>query len=293
MPIAQLLVSGVMVGAIYALIAVGISLVFGVLRVVNFAHGEFVMLAMYLTFFLHQRWEIDPIASTIVTAPAGFILGAVIYLLVLRPIMDRGFFVQVFATLGLSLLLLNATLYFLSGTYRTVTTPYTSSTISLFGTTVSVTRLAAFVVAIVVAAALICFLRFTRGGREIRATAQDPVAASALGVDINRVYLLTFAVGAALAAVAGSLLAPIIPIYPAVGEQLLLVGFVVIVLGGLGSFAGALVGGVVIGVIETFSGFFLGEAVKQALYFVALLLVLVLRPAGLFGVRGAEEYKVT
>jgi branched-chain amino acid transport system permease protein len=292
MPLAQLVVSGLLIGAIYALIAVGLNLVFGVLRVVNFAHGEFVMLAMFLAFFLHEWWGVDPFLSIVITAPAGFLFGALVYVVVLRPIMGKGFFVQVFATLGLSILVLNAMLYMLSGTYRTVTTGYTNSTVRLFGTVISTPRLVAFGVAVAVAAALLVYLRFTTGGRAIRATAQDPAAASTLGINVDRVYLLTVAVSAALAAVAGSLLAPIIPIYPAVGEQLVLVGFVVVVLGGLGSFGGAIAGGLLIGIIETVSGYVLGEAVKQACYFLALIIVLLVRPAGLFGLRGAEEYRV-
>ncbi|MEU5552589.1 MULTISPECIES: branched-chain amino acid ABC transporter permease [unclassified Micromonospora] len=292
MPLAQLVVSGVLIGALYSLIAVGLNLVFGVLRVVNFAHGELVMLSMFAAYFLHQWWNIDPFLSVLITAPAGFLLGALVYVVVLRPIMGKGFFVQVFATLGLSLLLLNGMLYLVSGTYRTVTTSYTDNTVRIFGTVVSTTRLAAFGVAVVVALALWAYLHHTTWGRAIRATAQDPAAASTLGISVDRIYLLTVAVSAAIAAVAGSLLVPIIPIYPGVGEQLVLVGFVVVVLGGLGSFGGALAGGLLIGVIETVSGYFIGEAVKQACYFIALIIVLLLRPAGLFGTRGAEEFRV-
>jgi branched-chain amino acid transport system permease protein len=291
-PVSQLVVSGLLIGAIYALIAVGVNLVFGVLRLINFAHGEFVMLAMYLTFYLHHWWGIDPFVSVLITAPCGFVFAALTYVLVLKPVMRQSFFVQLFATLGVSILITNLTLYLLSGTYRTVTTAYTGSTLSVFGTLVSVTRLVAFVVAIATATGLFLYLRHSEGGRMIRATAQDPAAAATLGINTDRVYLLTFAVGGMLAGCAGSLLAPISPIYPSVGEQLILVSFVVVILGGLGSFVGAVTGGLLVGVVETFTGYIAGEAVRQVGYFVVLLVILLLRPAGLFGTRGAEEYRV-
>jgi branched-chain amino acid transport system permease protein len=263
------------------------------MRIVNFAHGALIMLAMYLTFFIHDGLGWDPFFAVLVVGPVGFVAGMFLYNLVLSPVLAKGAFVQLFTTLGLALVIENAVLYWLSATYRTVTTSYTSSTIPFLGALVSIPRLVAFGVAVIAGGGLFAYLQFSDSGRAIRATAQDPAAASALGIDTNRVFRLTFALSTGLAAVAGALLAPILPIFPRVGETLILVGFAVVVLGGLGSFVGALAGGLVIGLVEVFSGFLVGEAFKQGFYFAVLMLVLMIRPTGFFGQRGAEEFKIS
>lgn len=291
MPTAQLLVSGLLSGALYALLGVSLSLVFGVMRLVNFALGDLIMLAMYGTLFMWAGWGFDPFIAVPIIGLVGFVVGAGLYVGVLRPIVDKVHYLQVFTTLGLGLAIQNSALFGFSASYRTIRTPYSGATVDGFGVIVSVPRLVGFCVALVIGGVLFWYLRYTDRGRAIRATAQDPVAASALGINTDGVYRSAFALSTAIAGVAGVLFAPVLAIHPRVGEDILLVGFVVVVLGGLGSFPGALLGGVLIGLTETFSGYLVGEAVKQACYFGLLIVVLLVRPAGLFGQRGAEEYK--
>ncbi len=287
--LAQLAVSGLLLGGVYALMSVGLTLVFGVIRLVNFAHGEFLMLAMYLTFFLYQWLGLDPLLAIVIVAPALFVFGALTEVLVIRKTLGAPHVVQVFATLGLSIVMQNLALFFWSANFRSVATWYSTATFTIGGVIVSLPRLVAFVVGLAIAGGLHVFLRTTWIGAAIQATAQNRNAARLMGVDVDRIYLITWALGAACVGVAGPLLLPIFPVYPQIGVDLILVAFVIVVLGGLGSVPGAMLGGVVIGVIETLSGFVVETNLKQAVYFVLFILILVLRPAGLLGQRGAEE----
>lgn len=287
--LAQLVVSGLLLGGVYALISVGLTLVFGVIRLVNFAHGEYLMLAMYLTYFLFQQWGIDPLLSIVLVAPALYLFGVVTELLIIRPTLGAPHVVQVFATLGLSIVMQNLALFFWSANFRSVTTWYSTATFAVGPVLVSLPRLVAFGMGLAIAAALHVFLRTTRLGQAIQATAQNRYAAMLMGIDVGRIYRVTFALGAACVGVAGALLLPIFPVYPQIGVDLILVAFVIVVLGGLGSVPGAMLGGLIIGVIETLSGYWVETNLKQAVYFALFITILILRPAGLLGVRGTEE----
>jgi branched-chain amino acid transport system permease protein len=197
--------------------------------------------------------------------------------------------VQIFATVGLGLLMQNAALVLWSGDFRTIRSAEASAVLKLAGIQVSFSLLMASLVAIVIALILFAFLAWTYPGKAIRATVQDRTAAQLMGIDIDKVFLLTFALGSACVGIAGGLLAPAYPIFPSVGMNFGLASFVVVVLGGMGSMTGALLGGLLIGLVETLSGFFIDSALKQAVYFIVFILVLVFRPTGLFGQRGAEE----
>ena len=285
----QLLAAGVLLGGVYALISIGLTLIFGVMRVVNFAHGEFLMLGMYLSYYLVTAAHMNPYAALIVVAPALYLFGLVVEVLIIKPTVGRSDVVQVFATVGLSIVLQAGALMAFSANVLGLNVPVTNALIHAGPLSLGVPQVLTFVAAMLVAAGLFLFLGRTDVGRAIRATAQDRGAAALMGIDVGAIYRLTFGLGSAMTGLAGALLMPIYSVSPTVGEQFVLVAFVVVVLGGMGSVTGALVGGLLIGIVETFSGFVIDPQWKQAVYFVIFLGVLVLRPAGLFGKRGSEE----
>jgi branched-chain amino acid transport system permease protein len=286
---AQLLVAGVLLGGVYALISIGLTLIFGVMRVVNFAHGEFLMLGMYLSYYLVTAVHMNPYLALVVVAPALYLFGLLVEVTIIKSTIGRSDVVQVFATVGLSIVLQAAALMAFSANVVGINVPITNALVQLGPLSMGVPQLLAFAAAMLVAGGLFVFLRSTDVGRAIRATAQDRGAAALMGINVPGIYRLTFGLGSAMTGLAGALLMPIYSVSPTVGEQFVLIAFVVVVLGGLGSVTGALVGGLLIGIVETFSGFVIDPQWKQAVYFLIFLAVLVFRPAGLFGARGSEE----
>jgi len=284
----QVLVSGILVGGLYALVAVGLNIVFGVLRIINFAHGEYLMVSMYGAYWL-WRLGIDPYVAALIVVPSMALLGAISERYLVRYTLAAHAHVKIFVTLGLSIALQNLALLLFKADYLNVRTAYQTVTLDLAGFTFSVPRLVAFAALLISAASLFAFLRYTDFGKAIRATAQDSVTARLMGIDVDRVYTVTFAIGAAVVGVTGCLLIPIYYVFPTVGIDFVVVAFVVVVLGGLGSVPGAIVGGLVIGVVEQLSGFFVETSLRQVVYFLIFIAVLAVRPAGLFGQRGAEE----
>jgi branched-chain amino acid transport system permease protein len=286
---AQLLVAGVLLGGVYALISIGLTLIFGVMRVVNFAHGELLMLGMYLSYYLVTAVHMNPYLALVVVAPALYLFGLLVEVTIIRSTIGRSDVVQVFATVGLSIVLQAGALMAFSANVVGINVPITNALVQLGPLSMGVPQLLAFAAAMLVASGLFVFLRSTDIGRAIRATAQDRSAAALMGINVAGIYRLTFGLGSAMTGLAGALLMPIYSVSPTVGEQFVLIAFVVVVLGGLGSVTGALVGGLLIGIVETFSGFVIDPQWKQAVYFLIFLGVLVFRPAGLFGARGSEE----
>lgn len=289
----QLIVSGLLLGGFYALISIGLTLVFGVLRVVNFAHGEYLTIAMFGCFVFHNLWGIDPFVSGLVVVPLLFVLGLITERLLIRPTLEAPHVVQVFVTFALSLWLQNLALMIFTSDFHSVRVSYASNTLQIGPLYVSWLRMIAFVAALALAGALIAFLKYTYLGWAIRATAQDRRSARLVGVDVDRVYAITFALGCALVGAAGVLLSPLYPVSPYVGAEKILVAFVVVVLGGFGSLTGAVVAGLALGVVESLSGFWLGSDMKQLVYFLFFLLVLAVRPTGFFGNKGSEVMEVT
>lgn len=287
--IAQVVLSGLLIGGIYALVAIGLNLIFGVLRIINFAHGEYLMLAMYAAYWL-WRLGIDPYVAVLLVVPMMALFGAVTERFLIRYTLTAHAHVKIFVTLGLAIALQNLALLLFGADYMSVHTPYQTMTVTLAGLAVSVPRLVACVVMLAAAAGLHLFLHNTDFGKAIRATAQDSITARLMGIDVERIYMVTFAIGAALVGLAGCLLTPVYYVFPSVGTDFVLVAFVVVVLGGLGSLPGAVVGGLLIGVIEQLSGFLIATSLRQIVYFVLFIGVLAVRPAGLFGQRGAEEF---
>jgi branched-chain amino acid transport system permease protein len=289
----QLLVSGLLTGGIYALISVGLTLVFGVLRVVNFAHGEYLTIAMYACFFLWQGLGIDPYLAGLVVIPFLFVLGVVTERLLIRPTLDAPHVVQVFITFALSVWLQNLFLMAFSSDFLSVRTEAVRQVLSFGGVNVSLLRGIAFIFAIALAIALVLFLKYSYLGRAIRATAQNRRSARLVGVNVDRIYAITFGLGCALVGAAGVLLSPLFPVNPYTGADMILVAFVVVVLGGFGSVVGAVAAGLLLGTIESFSGFYLGSENKQLVYFVFFIVVLAVRPTGFFGRKGSEVMEVT
>ncbi len=285
----QVLVSGLLLGGIYAVISIGLTLIFGVTRIINFAHGEFLMLAMYGTFWLFTFYRMDPYVSLLIVTPAMFLVGLVAQRAVIQPILGAAPLMQIFATVGLSVAMQNAALLVWHADYRTIRTSYSTSVLEVFGLVVSIPRLAAFGVAAAMALGFFFLFKYTYLGKALRAVAQDRRSAMLMGINVQRIYLLSFGIGTACVGVAGAMLMPIYYTFPTVGTYFVLTAFVVVVLGGMGSMTGACVGGLIIGVIEAFSGFFIAAALKEAVYFVIFILMLLFRPSGLFGQRGAEE----
>ena len=285
----QLVASAIVLGGIYALVSIGLTLIFGVMRIVNFAHGEFLMLSMYLAVGLSTLLGVDPYLGLLVAIPLSLIFGAAVYYAVVRPVIARPHVVQIFTTLGLSIVLQNAALFFWTANFRQLRLPYGDRVLMIAGAAVTLPQLIAFAVAAVFTTVLFAWLRFTYLGKAMRATAQDPKAATLMGIDTGKILLIAFLVGTMCVGVAGMLMAPLFSTYPTVGLQFVLVAFVVVVLGGLGSAVGALVGALIVAFLDVIGGFYVGTAWKEVLYFIVFIAVLLLRPAGLLGQRGAEE----
>jgi branched-chain amino acid transport system permease protein len=290
--LAQLVVSTVLLGGIYALIAVGLTLIFGIMRVVNFAHGEFLMLGMYLAFWAFTLWGLDPYFVLFVAIPVFFLIGLLTYVLVMRGVIHASHNVQIFTTVGLSTALQNVALVLWTGDFRFVRPWHSSAVIRLGGTAFNLSQVVAFAFALGLTVALFAFMKWTHTGRVMRATSQDRDAATLMGIDTDRVYRLTFAIGIAAVGAAGVLISPLYQVYPTAGLQFVLLAYVVVVLGGLGDMVGALIGSLIVAFVEVAGSYVFGTAWKEVFYFVLFIAVLVFRPAGLFGQRGAETLGV-
>jgi branched-chain amino acid transport system permease protein len=291
--VVQNLVFGLFVGSTYGVAAVGLSLVFGVLRVLNVAHGELLMLGGYLTFWLFALFGLDPFLSVLVCGPALFLLGLALnqglFTFVERLDEETKIKNSLLISFGLTLVIQNAAQTLWSADDRSVTSTYAAGGTAVLGIAVPYTRLAALLVGLLVILALQQLLQRTYFGKAVRATAEDWEAAAVAGIDVQRTYLVTFALGAALAGVAGTLVSLQYSIAPAIGLAWTLKALVVVVLAGMGSIFGAFAAGLVLGVAEQLSVFVVGSAYREAVGLVLFLLVLLLRPQGLFGARLRED----
>jgi branched-chain amino acid transport system permease protein len=281
--ILQLIINGLLLGGMYALISIGLTLIFGVLEIVNFAHGEFLMLAMYASYFLFQFYGIDPYLSLLIILPLFFLIGVAVQRATIQPILNAPPLNQIFMTVGLSMVLQNVALFFWTADYRIVKTSYSALTLKTGGLMISFPRLVAFILAMGLLAALLVFLQKTYTGKAIRALAQERKAAMLMGINVYRTYQIAFGIGIACVGAAGAMLIPVYFVFPSVGTLFVLIAFVVVILGGYNSLTGSLVGGLIIGVVEAFSGFFISPHLKEAIYFAIFILILLFRPTGLFG----------
>jgi branched-chain amino acid transport system permease protein len=276
-------VSGILLGGVYALLAGGLNLIFGVMRVINLAHGELLMLGAYTTFWLFVRGGLNPILSLLITMPLLFLLGAVAQRYLVGRVVRRPLLVSLLMTFGISLFLSGLAQQLWTNDFRSV--PYLSGSIDPFGLGLALSRprLVAFAVALALTGATYAFLRWGRWGRALRATSQNPDAALVCGVDVDRARLIAFALGASLAGAAGTLAAFMYSVFPQMGQTFMLKAFAVIVLGGLGSFPGAFLGALLLGLVEAYAAYFTTTQIAEAVVYLLLVLALLLRPSGLFG----------
>ena len=283
------LLNGLTTGAVYALIALGLTLIYGVLHIINFAHGASLMMALYGVYALKERWGIDPYVALPLMVPAMFVLGYAMQRMVINRASHGKDENILLVTLGLSIVMENFALLFFKSDTRTIETAYTLTTVAIGPESaqvmVSLPKLVAFAGALVVSALLIVILQRTDLGRAIRAVAKEKQGARLMGIDVEHVYAMCFGLGLACLGAAACFLLPAYYVNPQVGNGFVLVAFTVVVLGGMGSFAGALLGGLLIGVVESFGGLFLGESLGQVGIFVIFIGVLLLRPEGLFGAK--------
>jgi branched-chain amino acid transport system permease protein len=281
--VGQGLLSGFLFGGVYSLMAVGLTLIFGVMRVVNFAHGDMMVWGMYLAWLLSTRSGIDPYMGFVVCAAALFLLGFAVQRALVDRIVDAPHEMQILLMLGVALVLENAALAVFGPDPARVRSPVSQATVWLGPIFVDLARLLTFGIAIALTGALWLFLARTDLGRTMRAAADNPYGARVIGADVRRVYAAAFGVGAACVGAAGALVSPILPFQPTSGLGLSVTSFNIVIIGGMGSLPGAFVGGILVSVAESMGAVFLSPSMKELVSFGLLIAILLFRPAGLFG----------
>jgi branched-chain amino acid transport system permease protein len=277
--------NGLMNGAVYALVALGLTLIYGVLHIINFAHGVLLTAAMFAAFFAHELFGLDPYIAALFLTPLFFLLGYGLQRFVIGPAShgeDRN---SLLVTLGLAVIIENALLYAFRADTRTINLPYAFDVVEIGTAFLAVPRVVAFGAAIAVALCLWLIMQWTDTGKAIRAVAKEKLGAELTGIEVAHIYAVTFGLGTACLAIAACLLIPSYYVNPDAGNAFVLIAFTIVVLGGMGSVVGALLGGLFVGVVESLSGLYLGESLGQIGIFVMFILVLLFRPDGLFGER--------
>jgi len=279
------ILNGLLTGAVYALVALGLTLIYGVLHIINFAHGALLSMALFGAFFAFRLLGLDPYLAALFLAPALFAFGYALQRFIIGPAShgdDRNILL---VTLGVSVVIENVLLYAFRADTRTIDVPYAFQTLDLGFTFLPIPRVIGFGAVLAVAVALWALMTWTDLGKAIRAVAKEKLGAELAGIDVSHVYAVTFGLGTACVAIAACLLIPTYYVNPTVGEAFVLIAFTIVVLGGMGSVPGALIGGLLIGVVESLSGLFLGESLGQIGIFLIFIMVLLVRPTGLFGVK--------
>ncbi len=279
----QLIISGFLMGGVYSLIALGLSLIFGVLRVINFAHGEMMVWGMYIAYTILLWVGIDPLYSLVVCAGALFVLGYLVQRTVVNRIIEFPEAMQVIAMIGTALIFENGARLIWGPDYRSPASRFALSSFWIGEIMIDVPRLLAFLISILIAALVFLFLKKTGTGKAIRSAADNRLGAVLVGVDVNRVYAICFGIGTACVGAAGALLVPLMPLSPHIGPPFTMASFIIVILGGMGSLIGAVVGGLMVGVAESVATIFLPSSLKQIVSFLLMIVVLVLKPKGLFG----------
>ena len=283
----QLVFSGILIGGIYALMSIGLTLIFGVLRIVNFAHGEFLMISMYGAWLITHYLGFNSYVAALAIVPAMFLFGALVHRIIISPALDKPHLVVVFATMGLSIFLQNLALMLMTADLLDVP-PIFSNSITIGPFFFKAELLLGFALTILCTIALQWMIRSTYLGKAIRATVQDGEAAMLMGIPVPRIFLITFSLGSALVGLAACIMLPLFSVFPTVGLNFVLIAFVIVVLGGMGSIEGAMLGGICIGVVQSLSSYYVAPAFGQMFFFILFLLVMIFRPNGLFGQKGAS-----
>jgi branched-chain amino acid transport system permease protein len=278
-------INGLLVGGIYTLVASGLTLIYGVLHIINFAHGSTLMLAMFGVYYLLTKLGIDPYLSLLIMVPAMYVFGFFLYKLLIGRLAQGKDENILLITLGLSILIENLALMFFKGDTRTISVAYSDRMVEIGPTLVSLPKIISFAAAMALCAALGLFIQRTDTGKAIRAVAKERMGARLVGIDVDRVFAISFGIGLATLGAAACLLMPIFYVSPTTGHVFVMVAFTVVVLGGMGSFLGAVVGGLIVGLTESFGGLFLGESLGQIGISLIFILILLFRPSGLFGAR--------
>lgn len=281
----QAVATGLVMGGIYALVATGLTLVFGVMKIINVAHGEFLTIAMYGSFFMHSLLGLDPYVSIALTLPLLFLFGMGFFRLLISPVLSASEMNQVLLTVGASIFLQNLLLFLFTADFRTINLAYSRIRFQLGPAAMDLPQVIAFASSIIVSLLLYWVIRYTDLGRWMRATSQNREAAVLSGIDVRRVYLLTFGLGTACVGIAGALLSGIYYITPSVGWLFLLTAFVVVVLGGMGNFLGALLGGFIIALTESIGALFMPISLAPVIKFLIFIVLLLFLPQGLFGLK--------
>ncbi|MBI2001377.1 MAG: branched-chain amino acid ABC transporter permease [candidate division NC10 bacterium] len=279
----QAIVNGFLVGGVYSLMALGLSLIFGVMRVINFAHGDMMVWGMYLSYWLFVTAGVDPYLSILVTGSAVFLLGAAVQKGLVNRILDAPHEMQILLMLGVALVLENVALMVWGPDPRRVSTTYALSTFWLGPIVFDLPKVATFGLALALALGLYLFLKKTDLGRMIRAASDNQIGALLVGTDILKVFTLAFGIGAACVGAAGSLMTPFLPFSPSTGLFFTVTSFNIVIIGGMGSFLGAFVGGLLVGMSESLGAVILVPSLKEIVSFVLLVLILLFRPQGLLG----------
>jgi branched-chain amino acid transport system permease protein len=283
--ILEAVLNGLLTGAVYGLVALGLTLVYGVLHIINFAHGALLTAAMYAAYVARVSFGVDPYVAALPLAALFFGVGYLVQRLVIGPA-SRGKDENILlVTLGLSIIIENLMLAVFRSDTRSIDVPYAMEVVEFGPALLSYPRVIGFGATILVGIALFVLMRFTATGKAIRAVAKERTGAALVGIDVAHIYAVTFGIGTACLAISAALLLPSFYVSPRVGNAFVLVAFTIVVLGGMGSVVGALVGGLVIGVVESLSGLYLGESLGQIGIFLIFILVLLVRPTGLFGAR--------
>lgn len=286
----QLIINGLLLGGTFAIISVGLTLIFGIVRVINFAHGEFLMVGLYAVYLMTNHLGLHPYIATVPAIILLFIAGALMQRFIIQPLLNADPHIQIFATVGISTALLNfALLVFGADVFSVRLDDFTSNRVRMGAVSATTGPMITFVLSIALIVGLHIFLKVTYLGRAIRATAQNRYAAQLMGVNVEWIYIITFGLGCACLGLASGLLLPQYPVFPTVGSFFVLTAFVIVVLGGLGSLGGAFLGSMIIGLVDSLSGYYIAPDLKEVVYFLIFLVILVLRPTGLLGLgRGSE-----
>ncbi len=279
----QSLINGLLIGGVYSLVAIGLNMIFGVMKIINFAHGSLMMIGMYVCYWAVRLGGIDPYLSILLVIPLLFIVGALLQRFLINPIINAPEHNQLLLTLGVSLFLENLALFLWSPDYRVLQTGYANINFYFGDISLSLVRMLAFLISMVGTVLLYLLLTRTDLGKAIRAASEQPVGAMIVGINVRRIYVVSFGIGAACAGLAGAAVVPFFPAYPTVGGLFVITAFVVVVLGGMGSFIGAFFGGLIIGVAESMGAVFLPAAMKSLISFLIFILILLFKPSGLFG----------